>query len=110
MIQQTYWINFKNNVIIRNNIRDVQVNKTAFDESIDEICEGIIELRESQRKRFKKLTERKIIKTEMKLEPTHLAKHKVIYKVTKYLNKDITRRVKQIFKDSNSRIPKTQKT
>ena len=60
MIKQTHWVKFRNNTIIKINIKCVQIDNKAFDEANDETCEGIIELNESQWEQMKKLIERKV--------------------------------------------------
>ena len=43
----------------------------------NEKCEGIIELNENQGQQLRKLIERNVNKTGIKLEPTHMKKHKI---------------------------------
>ena len=75
--KQTHWGKIKSNAMIKKNIKEVQINKEAFDKTKNETCEGTTELNEYQGQHLRKLIERKGNRTGIKLEPTHLTKHKI---------------------------------
>ena len=67
------------------------INKKAFDEAKDDTGKGIIEFKECQGQQLRKSIERKVKKTEIKLEPTYL----ILQRLTQ--NKRVHIRRKKIY-------------
>ena len=74
-------------------------------------CKGIIELNENEGQQLRKLIERKVNKTGIKLEPTHMTKHKIDVqgdepikpKVREYMYEEIDKMLEEdVIEPSNS--------
>ena len=71
------WINFRNRAILLNNVGGKLTKKVEPKDNAAEVCEGIVELDESQQSKLEEIVKYKTPEIGTQLKQTHLTKHKI---------------------------------
>ena len=71
------WINFRNRAILLNNIGGKLIKRVEPKDNTVEVCEGIVELDESQQAKLEEIVKNKLPELETELKLTHLMQHKI---------------------------------